>query len=323
MNAASDSDGLVTTVTGPIAAGMLGPTLIHEHLCCDLSRFSGKTDNMLTDTELIAAEMRFFIAAGGRSIVEVTPDGIGRNPSALRKISESSGVQIVSGIAFYDEATYPDWLRRAKIGEIADYILRQIEDGQDGVRAGLIGELMSHNEPAPNPSGYRLHELEQRVFKAAALVQKRTGLAITTHASLGRAGHAQLDALEAGGANLGKVAIGHCDAHWHVDAQNDLNYYLPILRRGAFCQFDLIGWSELAPDDIRADRIAALVGLGYERQILLATDTCRSSQLYANGGRSYDFLWQSFLPRLRDRGISDRQIHSMLVETPRRLLART
>ena len=91
----------------------------------------------------------------------------------------------------------------------------------------------------------------------------------------------------------------------------------------AFCEFDLIGWSELMPDDVRAARIASLMKMGYEKRVLLATDTCRRSQLRANGGRGYDSLWRSFLPRLRVLGVTEGQIHSMLVDAPRALLVGT
>jgi phosphotriesterase-related protein len=94
-----------------------------------------------------------------------------------------------------------------------------------------------------------------------------------------------------------------------------------MLRRGALCSFDLIGWTESVSDALRADWITELVRLGYERQILLSTDTCRRSHLHANGGRGYDYLWTSFLPRLLRRGVTQAQIESMLVAAPRRLLA--
>jgi phosphotriesterase-related protein len=315
-------DDTVITVTGEIPAGELGPTLAHEHLYCDISGFSGKADNRVTDSGQVAEDLAWFLQAGGRSIIEVTPEGIGRDPGRLREISLSSGVQVVSGIAFYDQATYPVWVAAASREQIADYFVRQIEVGQDGARAGVIGELVSHNEPAPDPRGYRLHEPERRVFEAAALAQRRTGVAITTHAALGRAGHAQLDVLERAGADLARVIIGHCDAHWHADPAQDLDYYLPILARGSLCQFDLIGWRELAPDDVRADRVAALIEMGYARQLLLSTDTCRLSQLRGNGGRGFDYLWTSFLPRLRERGVSEAQIQTLLVDNPRRVFAR-
>ncbi len=312
----------ITTVRGDIPADQLGATLAHEHLYCDISPFSGRPDNRIMDVPLIAAEMAHFLRAGGRSIIEVTPDGIGRNAPRLREISERSGVHIVSGIAFYTEDTYPEWMRTASVDQLADYFVQQIEVGEEGVRAGLIGEIASHNEPKANAAGYRLHEPETRVFLAAAKAQRKTGVAISTHASLGRAGHAQLDVLEKAGADLTRVVIGHCDAHWHEDEQLDLDYYLPILGRGAICEFDMVGWTMLAPDEIRADRIATLCRLGHAHRIMLATDTCRLSQLHQNGGRGYDFIWNFFLPLLRQRGVTDAEIHTMLVDVPRTVLAR-
>lgn len=315
--------GHVSTVTGEITSDQLGVTLAHEHLYCDVSVHSGKEDNVLTDIALIVQELEYFRRAGARSIVDVTPEGIGRNPLALKAISQASGVQVLSGISFYVESTYPSWLRTASVDQIADYLVSQIEDGTDGVQAALIGELTSHNEPQPDPAGYKLHELEVQVFQAAARAQRRAGVAITTHASLGRGGHAQLDVLEQAGADLSRVAIGHCDAHWHKDPQRDMQYYLPILERGAYCGFDLVGWQDLVPDEIRAQRIAALVERGYARQIVLGTDTCRRSHLHAYGGRGFDYVWTSFLPRLRALGVTTSQIQMMLVDAPRKLLGGT
>ena len=307
----------IATVAGDIPGDQLGPTLAHEHLYCDISVQSGRADNRLMDVPLVAAELRASLAPGGRSVLEMTPEGIGRDPVKLREISATSGVHVVSGIAFYVESTYPAWVRTATPDAIADFIVRELEEGTRGVRAGFIGELTSHNEPEATPGDYCLHEQEHRVFVAAARAQRRTGAGISTHASLGRGGHAQLDALERAGADLTHVVIGHCDAEWHENIDDDLDYYLPILQRGAYCQFDLIGWTELSSDEIRAQRVAALVDLGYARQVTLSTDTCRLSHLHRHGGRGFDYLWTSFLPRLRQLGVSELDIHSMLVDAPR------
>ena len=312
--------GHVMTVTGEAHGEELGATSVHEHLYCDISVHSGREDNVLTDAVVMVEELEHVRRAGGRTVVDVTPEGLGRNPAMLKRISEGSGVQIVSGIAFYTEETYPAWVQGSSETELADYFVREIEEGSDGVCAGLIGELASHNAERPEPDAYRLTEAEAHVFRAAAQAQRRTGVAITTHASLGRGGLAQLAALERAGADPSRVAIGHCDAHWHADPDEDLEYYLPILERGAFCSFDLIGWRELAPDEVRAERVATLAGLGYAGQIVLGSDTCRRSQLRANGGRGLDFIWTSFVPRLVALGVREQDIDAMLVDAPRRLL---
>jgi len=311
----------IMTVTGPISPDALGATLAHEHLYCDLSGCSGRDDNKVTDLGAMVGEMEPFRAAGGRSIIEMTCEGIGRNPAKLRELSIASGVPIVSGVALYVVDAWPAWAREADVETIADFFIREMETGTDGVRAGVIGEIASHNGPTPDPRVYRLDALEQRLFQAAALAQRRTGAGIITHASLGRGGHAQLDVLERAGADLTRVAIGHCDAHWHPDIEKDLAYYLPILQRGAFCAFDMIGWNDLTPDDVRAERVAALARMGHAGRILLSTDTCRRSQLHAHGGRGFDHVFTSFLPRLRERGVTEPQIHAMMVDAPRRLLS--
>ena len=236
---------MIRTVCGEIPSDQLGPTLAHEHLCCDISHTSGNPDNYMLDWELIVRELEFFKKAGGRGILEVTPVDLNADPGALRRIGEASGVHIVRGISFYQESCYPEWLRSATVDRITEFFVREIEEGEEGVAAGFIGEIGTHNQPEPDPAGYRLSEAETRVFQAAARAQQRTGVLISTHASLGRAGHAQLDVLEEAGADLSKVIIGHCDTHILAEEQEDLDYYLPILNRGAFGEFDLISWTEI------------------------------------------------------------------------------
>ena len=316
---------MIVTVRGEIPDERLGPTLAHEHLCCDISVHSGNPDNTITDRRLVADELGWFRRAGGSSIVEMTSIGIGRDPEALRWISEASGVHVVSGISFYQQETYPEWVACASVDGIADYFVRQIEDGENGVRAGLLGEITSHNEDHADASAYRLHDLEAKVFRAATRAQRRTGAAISTHASLGRGGHVQLNVLEDAGVDPSRVAIGHCDALAHADEEIDMAYYLPILERGAYVQFDLIGWNEGWPgimsDDSRAERLASLIAMGHGDKLLISTDTCRLSQLHAHGGRGYDYVWREFLPLLRDAGIADEEIERILVDNPRRFIA--
>src|SRR5688572_8413848 len=99
----------VTTVRGDIAPEELRPVLAHEHLYCDVSVHSGKADNVLQDVGLIARELAWFKQAGGRTVVEVTPVGIGRDAGKLREIATAADVHVVSGIAFYDQSTFPAW----------------------------------------------------------------------------------------------------------------------------------------------------------------------------------------------------------------------
>ena len=312
----------IMTVGGPIPGEDLGVALAHEHLYCDLSPYSGKADNRFLDVPAVVEDLRAYRAAGGSSVLEMTTPGIGRSPSHLSAIGSQSGVNVVSGIALYDKQSYPDWVRTADEGALADYFVLEIEEGTEGVQAGFIGELLSHNDPAGDSRSYVMEDFEELVFSAAAQAQRRTGVGIATHASLGRPGLVQLCVLEKAGADLTKVAIGHCDAQWNREIEKDFEYYLAIFAQGAFCSFDMIGWTELMEDEQRAERVAALTKLGYAARILLSTDTCRLSHLKKNGGRGYDYVLRTFLPMLKSRGVTDTQIQSMLVDAPRSLLVR-
>lgn len=316
----------VITVCGDLAPENLGAVLAHEHLMCDFTSTGGKPQDRMVDWTVIAPELETFRKAGGGAIFEVTPVEMGGDSQGLKRISEASGVPIVRGISFYVEESFPRWVWSATPQTIADFFVRQIEEGESGVRAGIIGEVASHNEPLPNAGTYRLRDCEAKMFSAAAQAQRRSGVAITTHAALGRAGHAQLDTLEGAGADLSRVVIGHCDAHAHVEEERDMEYYLPILDRGAYVEFDLIGWNHEWPgsmtDQVRGQRLASLIRQGYARQLMLGTDTCRLSYLHGQGGRGYTYLWDRFLPLLRSQGVNESDIQIMLVENPRRVATR-
>src|SRR6478609_5457867 len=110
-------------------------------------------------------------------------------------------------------------------GGLADVIVRDIEEGTDGVRAGIIGEIGCDRF---------VSALEERSFRAAARAHRRTGLTITTHAARWPVGTAQLDLLVEEGVDPSRVVIGHCDM------VPDHDYHLTLARRGAWVQFDTV-----------------------------------------------------------------------------------
>ena len=54
---------------------------------------SNRDNQLMTDVDLLSSEVAKFAYEGGRSIVEVTPDGIGRDVVGLQQVSRRSGVQ--------------------------------------------------------------------------------------------------------------------------------------------------------------------------------------------------------------------------------------
>src|SRR5215470_1648217 len=83
----------VMTVTGPVAPDQLGTVLAHEHLFIDLVR-EYRGNGLLNDERLAREEVAALRAAGGQTLVDLTLDEIGRDPGALRRVSESTGIAI-------------------------------------------------------------------------------------------------------------------------------------------------------------------------------------------------------------------------------------
>jgi phosphotriesterase-related protein len=311
----------VATVAGPVPAESLGVVLPHEHVIHRISNFSGKDDNTCVDIDLMVRELAHYKAAGGGTICDVTPIGVGRDALALREVSAKSGVSIVSGVGVYDTSTYPKALANAPREKWADFLLAEVFGEDTGIQAGLIGEVASHNEPHADWEKYQLYPVEETVFKAVADVQRQTGLFISTHASLGRQGMAQLRTLMDAGADPRRVVIGHCDAMAHPDGfAKDMEYFHRLLEAGAWLEFDMFGWAELLPDELRFRRVAALVGEGFGDRLLLSMDICRRSQLRENGGRGFIYLFTDVIPGLRRHGVSDAGI-DQLTRNPQRILA--
>lgn len=308
--------GRVETVLGPVDPAALGWVLPHEHTAIALWHIPGRWDywELRRDEPVIVEELAAFRAAGGGTIVDLTLDGVGRDPDWLAGLARSTGLHIVMGAGWYRGAHYPAeaLVDRRSVDELADVIVRDatVGVGESGIRAGIIGEIGT-DKPW-------LSAQEERVHRAAARAARRTGLAITTHAVQSAVGLAQLDVFEAEGADLSRVVVGHADSH------PDPAYHRAIVERGATVEFDFLGMAFTPLERHGEGRLVELPGdllaAGHVERVLLSQDVCHDSQLRRYGGNGYAYLADTFLPRLREAGVSDEEIRTMTVDNPRRLL---
>ncbi len=307
----------VQTVLGPIDPADLGWTLPHEHTAIALWHIANRWDywELRRDEPVIVEELAAFRAAGGRAIVDLTLDGVGRDPAWLAGLARATGLHVVMGAGWYRGAHYPaeTLVDRRSVDSLADEIVRDATDGVagTGIRAGIIGEIGT-DKPW-------VSALEERVHRAAARAARRTGLAITTHAVQSTVGLDQLALFEAEGADLSRVVIGHADSNPSLD------YHLAIVERGATVEFDFLGMAftplERHGEGRIVDNLRELLGRGHVERILLSQDVCHDSQLRRYGGNGFTYLAESFLPRLRAAGVSESEIRTITVDNPGRLLA--
>ncbi len=301
----------VITVLGTIRPEEMGITQTHEHLFLDAMDHYFGYEYVVDDEDMIAQEVQEFLSRGGRTICDVTLDEIGRNPQALVRLSRRTGLNVLMGCGWYRDFGYPKIVEELNSNQLADVLVKEIEVGvgDTGVRAGFIGEI--------GTGRHYIKPAEERVFRASALAQARTGVAITTHTTRwGTLAMEQIAMLEEFGADLSRVIIGH------LGDRIGVKHWLPIAEKGVYLEVDNIGYLDYQPEWVRADNVAGLVKAGFVDRVLLSEDICTLKHLKYLGGKGYGYLLEVFVPMLRERGITDEQIHQMLVTNPARVFSR-
>ncbi|WP_067175323.1 phosphotriesterase family protein [Microtetraspora niveoalba] len=342
-----DIAGKALTVTGPVDPATLGETLMHEHVFVDLRRpprfhrpgedapeaaepltlanlarvrhGSPNADNdVMGDFDEMLAEVAAFAHSGGRTIVEVSPIGLGRDPEALSRLSRASGLNIVMGGGWYTPAFHPEDMGERTVDDLADVIVRDIAVGADGtgVRSGVIGEVGAESAPLTGD--------ELKSVRASGRASRITGAPVTFHVGgVGEEKFRVLDILDEEGVAPSNVVMGHA-----ADVLADAPFAERLLARGVFVEFDFLAspgspWGHLVlMSDHKVVRgIADLIERGHARQIVLGHDVCQKIQLKRYGGKGYDYIHRHFLPALRRLGVSEEAIHTIMVENPARALA--
>lgn len=304
---------IVQTVTGPKRPTDLGVTMSHEHVLVDGWRVFGVYDAILDDDVVARTELEAYATAGGRTIVDCTNGGIGRDPAALRRIATDTGVTIVMGAGWYRERVYPPNVLAAEADELADRLEMEIRSGADGtdVRPGFIGEIGTER--------YAISPAEERVFRGAARAQRRTGVTIWTHTTHG--GDLALEQIDLLAGSEGvppdRIVISH------MGDRIGFRHLEPLARTGVYLSVDNIGYEGggYPTDTVRADNVRDLVAAGFGGRVLLGGDTCTKTGLLAYGGKGYAHVIRRFVPMLRERGIGDADIEALLVTNPARALS--
>lgn len=281
-----------------------GITYAHEHTTIDLSSLKKDSDTNLNCYEETLKEYQKLYEKGVRNIVDVTVLGMNRNPKYVEKVAKQSGINIIQSTGWYQDKFLPDYIYTKPVDELAEMMLQDIRKGIDGtdIKAELIGEIgTSKNE---------MTERERKIFKASVLVQKETGVPITTHTTLGTYGKEQVKFFQKMNADLERIVIGH------VDLTGDADYVLDLLNQGVYVEFDTIGKENYMPDKVRVEMLKKIEQAGYTDKIFLSMDITRKSHLEYKGGLGYSFLLDSFIPLLQKGGISETFIEKMLILNP-------
>ncbi|GMQ75051.1 MAG: phosphotriesterase [Gammaproteobacteria bacterium] len=335
---------MIRTVDGDMAPGDLGPTMMHEHVICDITppdlAASGAPEveitlenvwevrhhwcrhmgnNRLTDEATAVAELTRLRDAGGSVVVDVTTAGIKPAPAKLRRIARASGIDIVAGCGCYTEEFVDPAVADQGVETLAGEMIRAIVDGFDDgdVQAGIIGEIGCSDAWTV---------LERRVMQAAVVAQRETGAAITVHP--GRRPEAPAEVVTfvaAEGGDVERTIVGHIDRTVFDD-----DTLFRLADTGCVIEYDLFGIEQtyypfqdidLPNDGMRLLAIRRLIDRGHLDGIVISQDICTKTRLRHHGGHGYAHILANVVPMMRRRGFDDAEIDAILVANPRRLLS--
>lgn len=349
----SEMVGKAQTVLGPVDPDSLGITLPHEHFLFDgtfnfikpdeadekilayqpvnlenlnwvIYHAFNSLDNYRWDNEqLIVKELMPFKRAGGNTIVEQSVRGLAGNPLAAERISQATDINVILATGYYFATTHPPTLTATTEEEIANDLIRDIMVGigDTVVRAGILKAACG------GTFSLKIEDTERKVMRACALAQRRTGAAIGIHNMREDFAAEVMEILSDSGADLSRTIMMHAD-RWGSDP----SVFPKLLQAGCYLEFDGFGTDErgLVPrppyqayhinDTQRCDIIVRLIAQGYLEHILVSQDIFVKTRHTSFGGVGYAHILENVLPLMRHKGISDEQIHTIMVKNLKRIL---
>ena len=313
---------MVETVRGPVAASELGFTLSHEHVIVGFPGIK-QTYPELMDWEGIESggieKLSEAHSEGLNTIMDATPFELGRDVEMLRRVSEGSGVNIVTSTGTYVDIPRLIWFTHPD--RMAAVYMREIIEGIEGtgIKAGMI-KVAANN--------YELSDAEVMVLRAASRASNETGTPITTHTQpQNRVGEPQWRVFAEEGVDPARVCIGHSSDSTEFD------YLEGLAREGVFLGMDELPGHQLnEPWREKCDMIKRLIDAGFAGQLMLSHDWSIKKHPDDSWGASeekhalvnpddYAFVGRNVLPYLREQGVDEEAIRLMTVENPRRFLA--
>lgn len=321
----------IQTVSGPAEPEHLGAVLMHEHVeSLALDGFYTGVDGHADLIELALSRLADFgigtlVDLTGRSRVQA-----GYDLRTVAALNQRLPLHIVVGHSFYKDP----WLEMSGSSDVDDltgmYIARAVV-GVDGVKAGIYGEVGTSLDSITRG--------EETHLRAVARAHLGTGLAISTHCTLGTMAPEQVEILVSEGADLSRVVVGH------MDLRPDVEYLEQVLAAGVNIGFDTWGkewfdyrvpgsesdspgefvkWAFHRSDDDRVAALAELCARGYDDRIVLSCDMS-GAEAWLNptthGQHGFAYLPGVVLGRLRQAGVSESSLHRMMVENPAKILA--
>jgi phosphotriesterase-related protein len=308
----------IMTVNGLINADSIGITLEHEHLTTD---FTGAevvpqpqypVDKALND---LLPEFLGLKQLGVKTIIECTPEYIGRDVLLLKALSERSGLNIITNTGYYaavDKKYLPAHAFTESSEQLAARWVAEWNDGirGTGIRPGFIKLGVGKNS---------LDSIEQKIVHAGAIAHRQTGLKVAIHTGSGVAAMDEIDIFEAEGVSPEALIIVHSQNSSPVDQ-------VTIGRSGAWVSLDgiegkdetILKYTEFLLN-LKENNLLQKVLISHDDGWAVVTHGEDSITFDRFGDRPeapYSAIFLMLIPKLLESGFTQGDIDQLLIHNP-------
>jgi phosphotriesterase-related protein len=168
---------MIATARGPIDAGALGATLMHEHIFVLSPEIQANWELGWDEEVRVAdaiARLEELKAAGIDSIVDLTVLGLGRWMPRIARVAAGTSINIVVATGIYTYDDVPHFFDYRTNERMVEMFVNDITTGIAGtdVRAGVLKCATDKQGVTPGV---------ERVLRAVAQAHRETGVPISTH----------------------------------------------------------------------------------------------------------------------------------------------
>jgi len=302
--------------------------LMHDHIMGSASGIPQVYPELLGKNykERIMKGLTSAREAGINTIVDADTFDLGRSVKILAEVSQLSGVNIICCSGWYGEL--PPYLGNFTADQYARIFAREVREGIEGtsIKAGILKSAADFGGVTPNGA---------LLLRGVARAQLLTGVPIMLHSySPDQIGRQQIEILKEEGVDLRRVKLDHS-----TDTK-DMEYLEWVIKQGCYLGMDRLPGIHVPPlarvsPEGRVKTIKDLIDAGYADRILLGHDAFLVSTFFdtlpeaakkkLETDNPYGFLYinKFVLPKLRELGVSEKTIHSICVDNPRRFFEGT
>lgn len=307
LGSCESTESVIQTVTGQQIVDNNQIWLSHEHILVDfigadhVKHKQWNPDDVIAEMKPRLMEINEF---GVSFFVDATPNYLARDVRMLKRLSEETGIHILTNTGFYGavrDKYIPDFAFDLSPTQIAQRWIDEYREGIDGtgIKPGFIKISVDASDT--------LDAMDSKLVQAAALAHLETGLTIGSHTGPAEGLYPQLRIVQDYGVSPEAFI-------WiHAQAEPDNNQYLQAAKSGCWISLDGLGW-EL---DSHVKKLVFAKENGILDQVLISHD----AGWYDPGKVEQDIkpftnLFIELLPRLKAAGFGQNDINLLLKINP-------